>query len=126
MHPPGTGGTMLISRMRRIRLGLILMAAGFAVKGAAVVAYHLFHSPILAKVLTTYDPVGVLFAERVLPLFFDLRGIAPPPRAPSVYEILLVLAFASECFLLGFAISEIRRLLNRRRGSPSDAAPVVE
>jgi hypothetical protein len=103
--------------VKRIRLGLILMGVGLGVKGAAVVAYHLFHLPVLGRVLTAYDPFGVLFAEKVLPLFFDLRGIAPPRGGPTVFEILLVLAFASQCFVLGVAISEVRRLSMRHLGS---------
>jgi hypothetical protein len=35
--------------MRRIRLGLILMVAGLAAKSAAVVGYHLFRAPVLAR-----------------------------------------------------------------------------
>jgi hypothetical protein len=117
---------MLNAGMRRIRLGLILLVAGLAAKSAAVVAYHLFRSPVLARVLTTYDPLGVLFADRVLPLFFDLRGIAPPPGAPATYEILLVIAFALQCFVLGFAVSEVRRLSKRHIASRPNAPPVVE
>jgi hypothetical protein len=110
--------------MKRIRLGLILMAVGLVVKCAAVVAYHLFRTPVLGRALTTYDPLGVLFADRVLPVFFDLRGIAPPPGAPATYEILLVIAFAMQCFILGIAVSELRRLSTSRFGSRSDASVV--
>ena len=112
--------------MRRIRLGLILMVAGLAAKSVAVVAYHLFRAPVLAQVLTTYDPLGVLFADRVLPVFFDLRGIAPPPGAAATYEILVVIAFALQCFVLGFAVSEMRRLSNRHVRPRPDAQRVVE
>ncbi len=110
--------------MRRLRFGLLLMAAGFAAKGAGVVAYHLFHLPVLVKVLTTYDPLGVRIADALLPLFFDLRGIAPPPGAPAVYELLLTAAFAVQCFVLGLAISETRRLMRTQIGSPPDAPTV--
>jgi len=102
------------------------MVAGLAAKSAAVVAYHLFRTPVVVRLLTTYDPLGVLFAERVLPLLFDLRGIAPPPGAPAMYEILLVVGFALQCFVLGFAVSEVRRLSNRHIALRPDAPPVVE
>jgi hypothetical protein len=101
------------------------MAGGFAVKGAAVIAFPLFHPPVLTRALTTYDPLGVLFADAVLPLFFDLRGIAPPPGAPAVYDVSLVVAFAAQCFILGFAISEVRRFLRKHHGSQSGAPSVL-
>jgi hypothetical protein len=111
--------------MNRFRIALILAAGGFALKSAGVVVYRLFHPPVVAKVLTTFDPLGVRFANSVLPLFFDLRGIAPSPGAPVVYEALLVFAFTVECFVLGVAFSEARRLLRRGIDPPPDAPPVV-
>ena len=104
--------------MNRFRIALILTIGGFAAKGAAVIAYRLFYPSVLLRVLTTYDPLGVRFAEATLPLFFDLRGIAPPAAAPAVYEVLLVFAFAAQCLILGLAISEVRRLFRRHLGSP--------
>lgn len=109
--------------MTRIRMALILAVGGFATKGAAVLVYRLLHPPVLLRVLTTYDPLGVRFADAVLPLFFDLRGIAPPAGAPAVYEVLLVFAFAAQCFILGLAVSEVRRVFNRYVGSPADVPP---
>lgn len=111
--------------MTRIRVALILAAGGFVAKGAAVLVYRLLHPPVLLRVLTTYDPLGVRFADTVLPLFFDLRGIAPPAAAPAVYEVLLVFAFAAQCFILGLAVSEVRRILRGHLGSPPDATPTV-
>jgi hypothetical protein len=99
---------------------------GLATKGAMIVAYHVFRTPGLARVLTTYDPLGVLFADRVLPLFFDLRGIAPPHGAPTVYEVLLVIGFAVQCFVLGIAVGEVHHMSKGRFGSRRDAPPVVE
>jgi hypothetical protein len=101
------------------------MAGGCAAKGAGVVVYRLFHPPIVATVLTTYDPLGVQFADAVLPLFFDMRGIAPPPGAPLAYEVLLVFAFAVQCFILGLAISEGNRLFRRNVGTRPDTSSVV-
>ena len=74
--------------------------------------------------MTTYDPLGVHFADGVLPLFFDLRGIAPPAAAPAVYEVLLIFAFAAQCFILGLAIGEVRRVF-KRLNPPPDAPPVA-
>lgn len=90
-----------------------MMAGGFAAKGAAVIVYRLVGQPGLAALLTTYDPLGLHFAETVLPFFFDLRGIAPPAAAPAVFEVLLVTGFALQCFILGLAINEGRRLLGK-------------
>jgi hypothetical protein len=125
MRPRQTGGTILIARMNRFRLALILAGAGFAAKGGAVIVYRLLHPPVLLRVLTTYDPLGVRFADAALPLFFDLRGIAPPAAAPAVYEVLLVFAFAAQCLILGLAISKVRGVYRRHLGSPPDAPPVV-
>jgi hypothetical protein len=99
-----TGATMLMVRTRRRHLALILRAASLVAKGAGVIAYRVFHPPLLAKILTTYDPLGVAFADAALPLFFDLHGIALPPKAPVVYSALLVFAFGAQCMLFGLAI----------------------
>ena len=107
---------MLTATINRFRLPLILMVGGFVAKGAAVVAYRMFHPPWLAAVLTTYDPLGFQFAQVLLPMFFDLRGIAPPPGASAVFEVLLVAGFAVQCFIMGLAISEGRRILEQYVG----------
>ncbi len=103
--------------MRRIRFALLLMAAGCAAKGAGVALYRLLHPPLLAKVLLVYDPLATKFAEAVLPVFFK-RGIAPA-GASTVYELLLVSAFAAECFAVGLLISETRRRIARHRAAAS-------
>ncbi len=118
------GGTIL-ARMHRCRLALILMIGGFCAKGVAVVCYRLFHPPFLARILTTFDPLGVSFSNAVLPLLFDLRGIAPPAGAPPVFELLLVFAFAAQCFILGLAISEAGQLLRKHHGSRQRARPAI-
>ena len=101
--------------MRRFRLALLLMTAGGIAKGAGVVIYRLLHPPLLAKALLVYDPLAAKFAEAVLPLFFK-RGIAPA-GASTVYELLLVSAFAAECFTVGLLISEARRRIGRHRAA---------
>jgi len=103
--------------MNRFSLPFALIVGGFAAKGAAIIAYGVFHPPELLTVLTTFDPVGFRFAEAALPIFFDLRGIAPPPAAPAVFEVLLAIGFAVQCFVLGIAITEGRRLLGKRVSS---------
>ncbi len=105
--------------MRRFRTPFFFMIGGFVAKGVAVVVYRLFRPPGLLAALTTYDPLGCHFANAVLPLF-RLRGIAPA-AAPPLYELLLTLGFAVQCFALGVTISEGRRLLRKRLAVP----PVV-
>jgi hypothetical protein len=95
-------------------MSLLMMAGGFAAKGTAVIVYRLVGPPGFGTVLTTYDPLGIHFAETFLPLFFDLRGIAPPAAAPDVFGVLLVIGFAVQCFVLGLVISEGRRKLGKR------------
>jgi len=95
-------------------MALIAAAVGFAAKGAAVAAYRLFHPPFLLTALTACDPLGVRFALLVLPLFFDLRGIAPHAAAPAVFDALLVFGFAAQCFILGLAIHFMTRSVSRR------------
>ncbi len=104
--------------MKRLRMPLILMVAGLAAKGAGLVIYRLFHPPVLGALLATYDPIGFRFAEAALPLFFDLRGIAPPPGAAEAFDVLLAIGFAAQLFLLGLAISESRLLINKRVRRP--------
>jgi hypothetical protein len=100
--------------MNRFRISILLMIGGLTSKSAGVVAYHLFRPPGLLTALTTYDPVGYHFAEAVLSLLFDLRGIAPPPAARVVFELLLVFGFGVECFILGIAAHETARLFRKR------------
>lgn len=107
-----------MARMNRFRSAFVLASGGFALKGAAVIVYDLVHTPILGRLLISYDPLGARFADAVLPQFFDLRGIAPPAGANTVYEILLVIAFAAQCFVLGLAITETRRLIRGRDSLP--------
>ncbi len=97
--------------MNRLRFLLFFMAGGFVTKGTGMIAYHLFRPHQLLVLVTTGDPLGYCFADAVLPFFFDLRGIAPPAGAPIVFEILLAIGFAIQCFILGLMISEGRRLL---------------
>jgi hypothetical protein len=97
--------------MNRFRMPLIMMAGGFAAKSVAVIFYRLVGPTGLPALLMTYDPLGWHFAEMVLRLFFDLRGIAPPAAAPAVFEVLLVAGFGAQCFILGLAINEGRGLL---------------
>src|ERR1043165_792987 len=91
---------------------LILMTAGIIAKSAAIAIYDFFHPPSLAKAVLVYDPLAKRFADGVLPHFFP-RGIAPAGEA-FVYEVLLVLGFAAECFVLGLLINEARRFIGTR------------
>jgi len=111
--------------MNRFRVALILTLGGFVAKGGGIIVYHLFHPAVLLRLLTTYDPLGVRFADAVLALLFDLRGIAPPAAAPIVYEVLVVFAFTAQCFILGMAIGAAARVSRRHFGPRTDAPPVV-
>jgi hypothetical protein len=88
------------------------MFAGCAVKALGVLIYHLMPNPLLLKVLLAYDPLATRFGDTVLPLFFH-RGLAPAGES-TVYELLLIMAFAGECFVLGLMTSEVRRLVKAR------------
>jgi hypothetical protein len=98
--------------MGRFRPALMLMTAGIVAKSAAIAIYDIFHPPILAKLVLVYDPLATRFADRVLPQFFP-RGIAPNGEA-FVYEALLVLGFAAECFVLGLMMNQVRRFIGPR------------
>jgi len=91
------------------------MLVGFFAKGTALFIWHVFRTATLMNVLTVYDPLGVRLADAVLPLFFNMRRIAPPAGAFPVFEIVLVLAFGLQCLVLGLAFNEARRLLVRTR-----------
>ena len=99
--------------MGRFRPALILMTSGIVAKSLGVVLYDFFQPPILAKAVLVYDPLATRLADAVLPSLFP-RGIAPAGEA-FVYETLLVLGFAAECFAIGLMISEARRLVDRHR-----------
>ncbi len=104
---------MNLQNMRGLKLALVLMAAGGAAKGASIIVYRVGQFPVLAKVLLACDPLAKRFADTILPFFFR-RGIAPAGEA-VVYEILLVFAFAAECFVLGLIIGEARRIIDADR-----------
>ena len=89
------------------------MTGGLALKGVGVLLYRLFHPPFLGRILVTYDPIADHIGRAALSTFFP-RGIAPA-GAPSVYEIVIVLVFAVECFILGVMISEARLFMMRHR-----------
>ena len=93
------------------------MLAGFFAKGTGLFIWHVFRTAALMNVMTAYDPLGVRLADAVLPLFFNMRRMAPPAGAFPVFESVLVLAFGLQCLVLGLAFSEARRLLGRSRTS---------
>jgi hypothetical protein len=93
------------------------MVAGFFAKGAGLFVWHIFRTTTLMSVLTVDDPVGVRLADALLPLFFNMRRIAPPAGAFPVFEALLILVFGLQCLVVGLAFNEARRLLLRNRAA---------
>ncbi len=101
--------------MKRLQFALTLMVSGLALKGLGIALYQAFHTPILARMLIACDPVGSRVADIIVTASFP-RGIAPA-GAPMVYEAVLIVVFAIECFVLGLGISELRRLFKQAAGS---------
>jgi hypothetical protein len=100
--------------MGALRVPLIVAVGAFAVKVAAVLVYRRFRIPELGVALTAWDPLSVRFAEAALPLFYNLRGVAPPAGASELYDFLLVAGFAAQCFAVAWALTSAARLFGRR------------
>jgi len=97
------------------RLPMLFLIAGLAIKGLLVLAWRFSQAPELSKLLTSYDPGALVFAEKGVALLFDPRRIAPTPGESLAFELLLVLGFGLECMIVGF-LCQI--LLRFRRVEP--------
>ncbi|MEO8663435.1 MAG: hypothetical protein ABI693_33575 [Bryobacteraceae bacterium] len=96
------------------RFSIAVLIGGLGTKASLVFLWRLVKSPVLSRLLTTYDPVAYAFAERLASLFYDPKRIAPGPGEAELFEIALVFGFAMECLLVGLAV---RWLVRRSQGA---------
>lgn len=108
-----------VSDIRAMRLPVLFMLVGLAVKGLLVILWRFSQSPELLALLTDYDPVAFQFAEKSVALFFDPRRIAPGDGEALLFEIMLVVAFGLECMIIGFVT---QALIRRRWRRSSESA----
>lgn len=106
-----------------MRLPIAFLSGGVLLKSLMVLAWRLFQPPRLFDFLTTYDPGAFVFAERGVSLFFDQRRIAPSGGEAALFELLLVVGFGMECFILGFLIQWCRRSYKGRRAGGVEPGP---
>ena len=92
---------------------MLWMVAGLVVKGAVLLIWHLFRRRAVLTLLIGYDPLGIWSAESLLPLSFDMRGIAPPAGAASVFEVLLLMGFGLQTFTLGLIAASFEASVGR-------------
>ena len=95
--------------MKTARLPLIFLVAGLVLKGYLVLLFRLRQIPELIPIVIDYDPGGFWFAEQVTPLFFDPRRFAPTLQEAFFFDVLLVVGFGIECFLIGLLIRWVYR-----------------
>jgi hypothetical protein len=93
------------------RLPVYFLIVGTVFKAVLVALWRLYQPAEIYGSLIKYDPIGIWLAETVTPLFFDPRRLAPKPSEAIFYEVVLVITFAIECFVLGLVLQmAIRRI----------------
>jgi hypothetical protein len=100
------------------RFSIAVLIGGLATKASLVCLWRLVKSPVLSRLLTTYDPVAYAFAERFASLFYSPKRIAPGPGEAQIFEVALIFGFAIECLLVGLAV---RWLVRRSHGAGHSA-----
>jgi hypothetical protein len=86
------------------RIPVYLFAIGAFFKTLLVVLWRLYQPSDIYDYLIKYDPIGIFAAENVTSIFFDPRRFAPKSSEIVFYEVVLIIAFAIECFVLGLII----------------------
>ena len=89
------------------RLPLLLLLCGALLKASLVVGWRITRNETTFKILTIYDPVSFWLAELGVGLAFDQRRIGPSPLEALTFEVLLILGFALQCFVLGMILRAI-------------------
>jgi len=86
---------------------MLLLVSGVLLKAALVVGWRVARSETALKIATVYDPVSFWLAEQGVRLGFDQRRIAASTLESLTFEVLLILGFALQCFLLGMILRAI-------------------
>jgi hypothetical protein len=89
------------------RLPMLLLVSGALLKVALIAGLRMVRSPTILDMVTVYDLVSFWLAEQGVGLAFDQRRIFPTAHEAIVFEVLLVLGFALQCFLLGMILRAI-------------------
>jgi len=87
---------------------MLLLVCGVLLKASLVVGWRIARNETAFKIATVYDPVSFWLAELGVRLGFDQRRIAPSPLESLTFEMLLILGFALQCFVLGMILSDLR------------------
>ena len=103
--------------MKIRRLPIYFAIVGAILKATLVVLWRLYQPAEIYAFLITYDPLGIWMAENVTSLFFDPRRLAPKPSEALFYEIVLVITFAVECFILGLILRPVIHRICKGCGS---------
>lgn len=102
---------------------MMLLVGGLLVKALLVILWRVTRGPELMALLTTYDPGAFTFAEKGAALFFDQRRIAPTPGESALFEVLLVIGFGIECFLVGLLVRWFLQRDQSQRGREFGTTP---
>ena len=83
------------------RLPMLLLVSGVLLKASLVVGWRIARIETALKIETVYDPLSFWLAPEGVRLGFDQRRIAPSMLESLTFEVLLILGFALQCFLVG-------------------------
>ncbi len=107
-----------------MRLPIAFGASGAVLKALMLVIWRATQSVSVFRLLTVYDPASFWLAETGVGLLFGDRRIAPSGAEALTFELLLVLGFSLQCFVLGVIVQWLLRTLKHdRRTSTSVEGP---
>jgi hypothetical protein len=99
-------------QMRRLPIYLFVIGAIF--KAVLVVLWRLYQPAEIYGLLIKYDPIGNWGAYNVTSLLFGHRRVVLKMSEGLFFEIILVIAFAIECFILGLILQMAIRKISKR------------
>jgi hypothetical protein len=104
---------------KTMRLPLWCALFGVALKALLFLGWTVSENVILVRLLTVYDPISLWLAEEGVSVIFDGRRIWPGGPESLTFEVLLVLGFSLQCFVLGGLVQWLLQTLkhNRRTGA---------
>lgn len=105
--------------MKRLPLNLFIFGA--ALKTLLVVLWRLFQPIQIYDILITYDPIGIWIANITIAIMFDRLGIGPfyvrpfmpLDIAPMLFDVVLIVTFAFQCYAIGIIIQKIKTKLKK-------------
>jgi hypothetical protein len=92
--------------MKISRLLIIFSISGAVFKATLILLWRLYQPDEIITLLFN-DPIGFWIAEKVTQIIFDQRRYEPSLNEAVGFEIVVVIAFAVQCFLLGLLLQAV-------------------